>query len=288
MNKSKIFGDKKYYADKQALNNWRVKALQVTRRAKENKMDNPITRVDAPKAKKQEAKAYDENDIAALIEALEDEDIQFKTCVHIALAGGLRIGEIMGLEWKDINFDKGSIEIRQAAQYLPGEGIFIKDPKNETSKRVIGLPEPVMDMIAQLQHEQKIRKVKLGNKWNGGNLGIIENDTDKKNTKPNPLFIQADGSPAYPYTPSKQFKKFVEQKGLPPLTFHGLRHSSASYLIAAGEDVVTVSKRLGHAKPGTTLQIYAHQFKKRDALATSKLAGMYQKKEEKTTKPIKN
>lgn len=239
--------------------------------------ENPILKTDAPKVKKKEAKAYDSDQITALITALEDTNIQFKTMAHIALAGGLRVGEVCGLDWSDVDYDKRTITIRQASQYISGQGIFAKDPKNETSKRTISMPPPVMDMIAQLEHEKKIEKVKLGNKWQGGSIRDKEEKED--DTKPNRLFTRADGSPIYPNRVSKQWSEFVKEKGLPELTFHGLRHTSASYLIACGEDVVSVAKRLGHSSSNTTLSIYAHAFKKRDEEAAGYMDKLYPKKE---------
>jgi integrase len=89
------------------------------------------------------------------------------------------------------------------------------------------------------------------------------------------LFTQADGSPIFPDTLSKQWRNFLKDKELPKMTFHGPRHTSASYLIACGQDVVSVSKRLGHAKPSTTLSIYAHAFKKRDHESAKFMEGLY-------------
>lgn len=245
--------------------------------------ENPITRTDAPKVKKHEPKAYDTEQIAVLIEALENTDIQFKTAVHVTLAAGCRLGELIGLEWSDIDYSKGTIEIRQAGQYLPGQGIFTKEPKNETSKRIISMPKPVMDFISDLEHEKKVQKMKLANKWKGGKIRDIKESEDEKG-KPNRLFTQADGSPIFPDTLSKQWKAFVEEKKLPALTFHGLRHTSASYLISCGQDVVSVSKRLGHANSNTTLSIYAHAFKKRDQESANYMEGLYPQKENKDNK----
>lgn len=76
-------------------------------------------------------------------------------------------------------------------------------------------------------------------------------------------------------------ESFFKEKGLPKLTFHGLRHTSASYLIACGQDIVSVSKRLGHANTNTTLSIYAHAFKKRDQESARFMEGLYAKKENK-------
>jgi len=244
--------------------------------------ENPIVKTDAPKVKKKEAKAYDDDQIAILITALEDTNIQFKAMAHIALAGGLRIGEVCGLEWSDIDYIKETIRIRQASQYISGQGIFAKDPKNETSKRTISLPSPVMDMIAQLELEKKMQKVALGSKWNGGIIRLkAEKDEEEK---PNRLFTRADGSPIYPNRVSKQWKSFIEEKDLPDLTFHQLRHTSASYLIACGQDVASVAKRLGHSNSNTTLSIYAHAFKKRDEEAAGHMDKLYAKKESQENK----
>jgi integrase len=247
--------------------------------------ENPVARTEAPKVKKKEPKIYESDQIASLIVALEDTDIQFKTAVHVTLAAGCRLGELIGLEWQDIDYDKCTIEIRQAGQYLPGKGIFTKDPKNETSKRIVAMPVPVMGIIAQMEHKEKCKRVNLGNKWQGGD--IKEKPEKQYEGRPNMLFTQADGSPIFPDTLSKQWRAFIKDKDLPKMTFHGLRHTSASYLIACGQDVVSVSKRLGHAKPSTTLSIYAHAFKKRDQESAKFMEGLYAKKEDKENKDNK-
>ncbi len=238
--------------------------------------ENPITRTDAPKVKRKEPRVYDEEQIAELIKALEDTDIQFKTAVHLTLASGCRLGELIGIEWPCVDYSKNTIEIKQAGQYLPGKGVFTKEPKNETSKRIISMPGPVMDLISDLEHAKKVQKMELANKWKGGYVGEKkENEEDK----PGRLFTQVDGSPIFPDTLSKQWRKFIKEKELPDLTWHQIRHTSASYLIACGQDVVSVSKRLGHAKPSTTSDIYAHALKKRDQASAAYMDKLYTKKE---------
>lgn len=240
--------------------------------------ENPIKRVDAPKIEEREHNIYDDEQIQTLMDALEGADLQFKTIMHLALSTGAREGELTGLEWKDIDFSRKTMEIRQSAQYLPGRGIFLKQPKNKSSKRIVGLNDYVLDLILQLQHEQKVRKMKLGTKWNGGNLGDTKSDSGNENSRLNMLFIQADGSPIYPYTPVKQLKKFLEEKGLPPLRFHDLRHTAASYAISMGDNVANVSRMLGHANSNTTLGIYTHAFKKQHEVTASKMGTMYEKR----------
>ncbi len=82
------------------------------------------------------------------------------------------------------------------------------------------------------------------------------------------LFTDLDGAPLSRISTSWRWSDFATGNGLPEVTFHGLRHTHASQLIDAGADIVTVSRRLGHAKPDITLRIYAHLFRKEDSKAT--------------------
>lgn len=237
--------------------------------------ENPITRADAPKVKRTEPPHYEEDEISKLIEALEGENIEFKTIVHIALSGGLRQGEICGLEWKDIDYTKGSITVRQASQYISGKGIITKEPKTEASMRVVALPDPVMVMISQLEKEKLSQRLLLGTKWRGGNIAGKTGNVG--GNKPDRLFTRADGSPIYPTSVSRHWKMFVEANGLPHLTFHGLRHTSGSYLISCGQDVSSVAKRLGHSNSYITLTLYTHAFRKRDEVAAEHMDKLYNK-----------
>lgn len=233
--------------------------------------ENPCARVDAPIADKKDLAIYDEEQILALIKSLENEDIQYRASVHIALSGGLRLGEICGLEWKDVNYKDNSITISRTSQYLPKKGVITKCPKNETSNRTIMLPSDTMALIKELEQSQRIKAVKLGTKWQGRKFNSNSKVTGR-------LFTTELGAPMHPHTPSKWFHKFLKANNLPPLPFHGLRHTSASYLIACGLDVVTVAKRLGHADTNTTLKVYAHAFEKLDKSAANKMDQLFAKK----------
>jgi len=83
------------------------------------------------------------------------------------------------------------------------------------------------------------------------------------------LFANLESAPLSPIACSKAWGKFAASIGIPEVTFHALRHTHASQLIDAGVDIVTISKRLGHAKPDITLRIYAHLFKKDDSKAAA-------------------
>ncbi len=208
--------------------------------------ENPCNLVEIPMIKKKESKFYDESQINNLLQALKTAELKYKAIVYIALFCGLRLGEILGLNENDINFDKNEISITKASQYLPTIGVFEKEPKNESSNRIVAMPKIVMDIIKEQILDKKKQQIRLGSKWKSSNK----------------LFIKWNGEPMYTYAPSKWFNKFLKKNNLPPLPFHGLRHTAATYLINQGMDVKSVSTTLGHSKANTTLNIYAHSFKK--------------------------
>lgn len=239
--------------------------------------NNPADRVKPPKSDKKPPKHYDEDQVVRLFELLEDEHIRIKTIVYLVLFAGMRLGELAGLEWKDFDFKNNLLNIRRASQYVndknkpTDEKIITKKPKNETSIRIISIPQMVMDVVKQYRRWQIKEKLKLGDMWQRRErekYGESYQDNDR-------LFTTYDGSPVFPDTPSKWFKEFREKHNLPPLTFHQLRHTNASLLIGQGVDVTTVGKRLGHSTPATTMKIYAHALRRPDREASEKLENMF-------------
>ena len=216
---------------------------------------NPASRVRPPKARKPNINFYDDVQTIALIKALEGEELKFRVIILLTIFTGLRRGEVLGLEWQDIDFKNSSLTVRQASQYVSSIGIYTKDPKTETSNRIISIPESITKLLKEYQRKQLKNRLLLGDKW-------IET---------NRLFVQANGAPMHPDTITKWFRQFLEDKNLPHITFHGLRHTHATLLISQGLDVRTVSNRLGHAQTSTTLNIYAHAFAKMDREASEKL-----------------
>jgi integrase len=229
---------------------------------------NPAARVKPPKVPKHQAGCYNEDQIVALLTALEQvpvEDLKFRVIVDLALATGLRRGEIMGLEWKAIDLDTCVLDVRQASQYVPGKGCFIKDPKNETSKRLIAVPSNTIVLLRKWKTEQTKKRLKVGDLWAGDDW----------------VFTAWDGKLMHPDTISKWFPKFLAENKLPHIPFHGLRHTSATLLIAAGSDLREVSGRLGHSNTSTTGDIYAHFLKKADQAAAERLNNLMGRRKKK-------
>lgn len=238
---------------------------------------NPADRVEPPKVSRKETPHYDEEQTINLIKKLENEPIKFQAIVYLALYAQLREGEIIGLEWKDIDFKECTIRVRQAAQYLPKKGVFIKAPKNETSKRTVTVPNIVLDIL------KKYRKYQLQEKENAGTLWIPSPIDESRMY--DFVFTTWEGKLMHPYTPTKWFKGFIEKYRMPPLTFHGLRHTGITLLLSDGADIDSVSRRAGHSQRSTTLNIYSHSIKSKDKANADRLGNLLNKN---TTDEIKN
>ena len=208
-------------------------------------VSNPAERVQPPKARKPKRKSYDDEQTKILLENLEllsSEDTKYKVAIILTVFTGVRLGELMGLEWQDVDFKNGIISINRSSQYLSDMGVFTKVPKTESSIREIAIPEFIISLLEEYKLWYEEQKSIYGELWT---------DSDR-------LFVQADGKPMHPSTISKWFVKYVGQIGLPVINFHGLRHTNASLLVAQNIDIAVISARLGHAQISTTLDFYVH------------------------------
>lgn len=208
-------------------------------------VSNPAERVQPPKAKKPKRKYYDDDQCKILLENLEqldEEQIKYKTAIILTVFTGVRLGELMGLEWNDIDFRNGIVSINRSSQYLADTGVFTKVPKTESSIREVAIPDFVISLLEEYKLWYDEQKSLYGELWINSNR----------------LFVQADGKPMHPSTISKWFVKFIGQIGLPVINFHGLRHTNATLLIAQNIDVAVVAARLGHAQITTTFNFYVH------------------------------
>ena len=206
---------------------------------------NPAERVQPPKARKPKRRSYDDEQTKILLENLEllsIEDTKYKVAITLTIFTGVRLGELMGLEWQDVDFKNGIISINRSSQYLSDMGVFTKVPKTESSIREIAIPEFIIFLLEEYKLWYEEQKSIYGELW----------------TNSDRLFVQADGKPMHPSTISKWFVKYVGQIGLPVINFHGLRHTNASLLVAQNIDIAVISARLGHAQISTTLDFYVH------------------------------
>ena len=208
-------------------------------------VSNPAERVQPPKDKKPKRRSYDDEQTKILLENLEKltvEDTKYKVAIILTIFTGVRLGELMGLEWQDVDFRNRIISINRSSQYLSDMGIFTKVPKTESSIREIAIPEFIISLLEEYKLWYEEQKSLYGELW----------------TNSNRLFVQADGKPINPSSISKWFVKYVGTIGLPVINFQGLRHTNASLLVAQNVDIAVVSARLGRAQISTTLDFYVH------------------------------
>lgn len=195
--------------------------------------------------------------------------LQFRVYFTLAIYSGFRRGEMIALQWKDINFKKGLITISKATSSAKStQGQFIKDPKTKAGNRTIMLPGICFDLLKQWKTEQDQTARALGDYWQGSQ------DPEERF-----VFIQDNGKQMHLSTPTHKLREIItaynaavpDPDKLPQIHLHDLRHTSASILISAGVDIATVSRRLGHSKISTTLNIYTHAMPDIDQTASDAL-----------------
>lgn len=166
----------------------------------------------------------------------------------------MRRGEVLALRWLNIDLDSKVIRVREALEETKAHDIQIKVPKTKAGRRDLSLPIIVVDALRDCRKQQIELRMALG----AGKL------PDDALVFPAPL----KGGYQSPRAFSKEWAKIAKSIVMPEVTFQALRHTHASQLIDAGVDIVTISKRLGHASPNITLKVYAHLFRKDDSKAS--------------------
>ncbi|MCZ6840993.1 MAG: site-specific integrase [Alphaproteobacteria bacterium] len=152
----------------------------------------------------------------------------------------MRRGELMALKWLDIDFDGSQISVNRSLQQTKA-GLQFKSPKSGRG-RTVALPGVAIESLRSHRARQIEERLQLGPDY-------ADNDL---------VFPWPDGSPWPPDSFSSSFAAAMRSAGLQHVNFHSLRHSHATLLLKQGVHPKIVSERLGHAKVGTTLDIYSH------------------------------
>ncbi len=212
---------------------------------------NVCTIIKAPKQVRTEVEILNAEQIAEALRKLEGHSIH--PVVAVAIGTGARRGEIAALRWSDIDLDAATVRIERALEETKGL-LSVKAPKTAAGRRTVTLP--AFAVAALRDHRRQTLELRLQLA-----LGALPGDA--------PVFGDIEGNLSSPNRITKSWRRAVNSLGLPGVTFHSLRHSHASALIAAGIDVVTVSRRLGHASPALTLSVYSHLFTNTDDQAAA-------------------
>jgi integrase len=203
----------------------------------------------APKPTRVEVEILGERDVPNVLAALVGHPLC--SIVSVALGTGMRRGELLGLQWADVDLEAAVLRVERSLEQTRA-GLRLKPPKTEAGRRVISLPSSAVEILREHRRAQLEQRMALG-------LGRDQADAL--------VFSNPLGDPLPPNDVSRDWTRAVKAKKLPGVSFHALRHTHASALIASGLDVVTISRRLGHGSPSVTLTVYAHLFKKTDTAA---------------------
>lgn len=233
-----------------------------------------------PKPVKKEIVFLDDNDIVKLAQELSKEKLKYQCMVRIALETGLRIGEINALEWKDIDFTTGAIQITKTIQRISGMGLVEKPPKTKNSTREVFIGDDVCNLLKEHKKEQEELKKIMGDLWHykielkdaKGNTIIKDNDK---------LFTQENGKPINPCTCCHWLKKYTKKYNLKGYTPHSFRHTFATLSLEENQPINAISKTLGHSNISTTSNIYIKTTdKSKEVLSTvmaNKMSGLFSK-----------
>jgi integrase len=219
--------------------------------AREKVARNVASAISPPKVEDVEVKSLKADQVARVLEALKGHWLE--PIGVLALTTGARRGEILPLAWSAIDLVRGSMTIERSLEQTRA-GLSFKAPKTRSGRRHVSLPVLAIEALKAHRIRQLETRVRLG-------LGKPDGDTL--------VFTTPDGGLIPPNNLSRDWAIFVKARKLPPISFHSLRHSHVSLLISSKLDPVSIARRVGHAKPTTTMRTYAHLWRDADDLAAN-------------------
>lgn len=200
---------------------------------------NPARLVDLPRQVRREMRSLSADEAASFLAAAKD--TRFEALWTILLTAGLRPCEALALKWSDLLDDR--LQIRRSLAWVPQQGPVFSEPKTAGGRRVVSLPTSTLKALRTHRTRQAVERLAAGPSWK-------ENDL---------VFATHTGGPLeWRVVVSRYFRPLLRAAGLTALRPYDLRHTCASLLLAAGENVKVVSERLGHATATMTLDVYAH------------------------------
>lgn len=174
---------------------------------------NPCSKVTIPKGEAKEKMIYTIEEVTKFLKLLESEPLKYRVFFNLAVFSGFRRGELLGLEWKDVDFENNLISVRRTSCYTAKQGIYTDTTKTKRSQRTIKFPASVMELLKKFKAEQDELAQQVGDKW-------IDSDR---------LFVKWNGEPMNNNTPYFWLNEFCEKHGLPFYGLHSFRHQYVKY-----------------------------------------------------------
>jgi integrase len=200
---------------------------------------NPVTAAQGPRPRRPELAVIDRSLAARILQTARGTAVELPCAV--ALATGMRRGEILALRWRDMDQGYATAQVTRTLQVSRGSLSF-EPPTTPRSRRAVILPAFLRPYLARQREDQAGRRNAAPGHWNDLDL-VVDS---------------GDGSPVNPDTLSSGWVRFLRANGLPPVRFHDLRHAHATFMLLKGIHPKVVSERLGHSSVGITLDTYSH------------------------------
>lgn len=200
---------------------------------------NPCDDVKLPQTTRRELNVLDRDQVAALLISVTGTR---HSLYSLAVKTGMRQGELLGLQWKDVNLTVGRLSVHRSLQRQKGKGLVFVTPKTARSRRSIHIGPRLVELLRDHRRSQLEQRLLAGGLWQDQDL----------------VFANATGGPLDPSHQTTVFKAAVAKAGLPLMRFHDLRHTAATLMLGSGIHPKVVSEMLGHSTVTLTLDVYSH------------------------------
>jgi integrase len=201
---------------------------------------NPVSYAHPPREPELEIRILDETQISQFLASISGH--KWEALFFLAITTGMRRGELLALRWENMDWIKRTIRIEQQLSHTSNAGTIFQPLKTKSSRRTIALGEKTILVLRAHYESQRIQRLAKGSKWI--DYGLI--------------FTNAKGGPICASYLIRVFQRLLEASGLPKVRFHSIRHSAATVMLRNGVQISVVSRRLGHSKISTTLDVYSH------------------------------
>jgi integrase len=201
---------------------------------------NPATMVDPPSVSSRSIHPYSVDEARTFLAAIEGDRLEARW--RIALALGLRQGEVLGLGWPHVDFERKLLTVERSLQRQPGGNLALVRTKTERSHRVVPMAPHIAEALHRRQEVQAADRVRVGPGWHDSDL----------------VFTTQLGTPIHPRNDYRAFQALITRADLRRVRLHDLRHTTASLLLAQGVSARVVMEILGHSQISITLDTYTH------------------------------
>lgn len=229
---------------------------------------NVALNVEGPKKESREMSVWTPEQAAHFLDVVRTESAQYYPLFYLAITTGMRRGELLGLRWQDVDWQKQTLNIRQNVVVVNNRNVIVT-PKTAKSRRALFISAEALKVLEQ-QQQRTIKLREQAAHW-------AEHDL---------VFPSSVGTPLGSYTLNRMWWRLQEVAELPRIRFHDLRHTYASLALAKKVALKVVSERLGHSNVAFTLQTYAHVYEEEHRAAALDAEQLFQSQEIEKKTPI--